>query len=127
MQSSRRLKRWMTVVALAGVAVGIPLGVTIHKAYLQANSQELPWLVRGLKDKYQLRPDQVQQVRAVLQKRELDTKMAYSAKHELLPAELRNQIQDIKRTADERIDAVLDSDQRERYRKDARRALSANK
>jgi hypothetical protein len=127
MQSSRRLKRWMTLVGLAGLAAGIPLGVTIHKAYLQANSQELNWLVRGLKEEYDLRPKQVQLVRAVLQQREFDSRSAYSANHTQLPAELRNKIQDIKRTADERIYAVLDSNQRERYRKDASKALSANK
>ena len=127
MQSSSRLKRWMTIVGLAGLAAGIPLGVTIHKAYMQANSQELPWLVRGLEEKYGLRPDQVRLVRAVLQERDRETKAAFAANHHSLPAELRNDVETIKRRADERIDAVLDSTQRGRYRKDAQKAVSAGK
>jgi hypothetical protein len=120
MQSSTRMKRWMTLVGLAGLAAGIPLGVTVHKAYLQANAKELPWLVRELEAKYELKPDQLRLVRAILQRRDRSTKKAYAAKHELLPFELRNEIQNIKRKADERIDAVLDSTQREQYRKDTR-------
>jgi len=72
------------------------LGVTFHKAYLQANSKELPWLVRELEAKYELKPDQVRRVRAILQQRDRSTKKAYAAKHELLPFELRNEIQNIK-------------------------------
>ena len=133
MESRARLKRWMTLVGLAGLAAGIPVGVALNRAFREPLIEDTPWLQLFQVD-YHLTATQLHQVRRILAVREraivaVYTRMGHDVPSEFhdAPSELSLTIKSIKRRADARIEAVLDSVQLDQYMKARPTADSASK
>jgi hypothetical protein len=106
----------MTLVGLAGVAAGIPVGVALTQWLREPLIEDSPWL-QDFADEFHLTALQLHQVRRVLAMREREIVEAYAHRGYDMPAELSRTIRTIRRRADERIEAVLDSAQHDRYMK----------
>ncbi len=133
MESSARLKRWMTLVGLAGMAAGIPVGVALNQALREPLIEDSPWLQR-FKVEFVLTATQLHRVRRVLAMREREIVRVYTRLGHDIPSEFHNapselsvKVDSIKRRADERIEAVLDRAQLDRYMKARRTADSQSK
>ena len=119
MQSGSQLKRWMTGIGLAGVAAGTAIGLAMPEVYASVFPTAVddnPHLVR-MRERYDLNTDQMRLIRAVIKDRQARI-MTYVVSGGQLSTEMENTVKMIERQADDRIDAVLDSQQREQYRKD---------
>lgn len=125
MDPSKRLKRWMSLIGLAGLFAGVPIGITLHQLWEAQEVIDSPLLQR-FHDRYRLDAKQMHLVRSILLEKGRETLEVYSRKYDRLSPELQKEIEDINRRADERIEVVLDSIQVERYRKD-RKADSESK
>ena len=133
MESRARLKRWMTLVGLAGLVAGIPVGVALNETLREPLVEDSPWLQHFQVD-FDLSAKQLNKVRRVLAVRERNivevyTRMGHdvSSGFHHAPSELSRTIDSIKRQADARIEAVLDSDQLDQYMKARPKADSARK
>ena len=120
------MKRWMTLVGLAGVVAGIPVGVALNQSLREPLIEDSPWLQR-FKAVFQLSATQLHQIRRVLAVQEREILDVYVRLGHNIPPELSGKIKSIKRRADERIQAVLDTDQLDRYRKARQTADSTDK
>ena len=126
MGSRASLKRWMTLVGLAGLAAGIPIGVVLDQTLREPLIEDSPWL-RRFKIEFTLSATQLHQVRRVLAVQEREILDVYIRLGHDIPPALSGKIDSIKRRADERIQAVLDTAQLDRYMKARRTADSASK
>ena len=117
MKSDARLKKWMMCIGLSGLATGVALGWSIPTAFSAERPKDDLWLNRAKAD-YNLRPDQVRIIRAVLIQKELDiTSIKTSIPNDRLDDMHRRRVEAARRKADDRILVVLDEDQREQYSK----------
>lgn len=119
MQSGSQLKRWITCIGLAGMAAGAAIGLAMPQVYASVFPpvvEDDPHLLR-MQDRYHLNGDQMRLIRTVIKDRQARI-MTFVVSGGQLSAEMENTIKMIERQADDRIDAVLDSRQREQYRKD---------
>ena len=116
MRPSNRLKLWMNVVGLSAFVAGIAVGLSMPSIYAAIDpvTDDSPWLVK-FREEYQLRPDQVEQIRRIWERREAEIRMVYE--QDSVPEPLKNKMDEAKRRADDRIEVVLDSAQREKYRR----------
>ena len=126
MDSRARLKRWMTLVGLAGLAAGIPLGVVLSQTFRQPLVADSPWLLR-FKSEFDLSTTQLHQVRRVLAVQEREIVKVYIRMGQSVPPELSEKVDRIKQQADERIQAALDTAQLDRYMKARQMADPASK
>ena len=119
MQSGSQLKRSMMSVGLAGLAAGLAIGVAVPGVYASAfpaAPKDDPHLLR-MHERYALDHDQMRLIRAVIKDRQARI-MTFVVSGGQLSVEMESTIKMIERQADDRINAVLDSKQREQYRKD---------
>ena len=108
----------MMCIGLSGLATGVALGWSIPTAFSAERPKDGLWLIRAKAD-YHLRPEQVRIIRAVLIQRELDiTRIKTSIPNDQLDAVRRQQVEEARRKADDRILVVLDEDQQEQYSED---------
>jgi len=109
----------MTSVGLAGLAAGLAMGLAMPQVYASVFPPPVdddPHLTR-MRERYALDRDQMRLVRAVIKDRQARI-MSFVVAGGQLSAEMENTIKLIERQADDRIEAVLDSRQREQYRTD---------
>ncbi len=115
---SRRIRSWMWGVALASFLAGLGVGLSVPVAYaaLKDPDQDNLWL-QQFATTYDLSWQQVEKVRLVLQAREQEILEAVSSHREILPPQLLVRLEEARRSADDRIQVVLDSAQLAKYRK----------
>lgn len=110
----------MTSVGLAGLVSGLTLGLAMPQVYGAVFPPEPPDdppnLLRMQKD-YRLDNDQMRLIRAVLRDRDAKVVTIVVAGGQL-PVGMEESITQVRRHADDRIYAVLDSKQRKLYRND---------
>ena len=117
MHSSGELKTWITVVALVCLATGFAVGMAMPRVYASMYPDPGPLHLQRMQEVYGLTADQIRVMKKVLMDKELRI-MAFVVSAGQLPPEMDAHIKMINRQADDRIEAVLDSRQREQYRKD---------
>jgi len=118
----RRVRVWVVGVGLAGLCSGLALGWAADRVIGSwwptdpgdSNTEMVEILAR----KYGLTREQQSQIRMVLKARDRHMLEEYRKHARSLPGPLSSEIMSVRRHADERIYAVLRTDQREQYLKD---------
>jgi hypothetical protein len=120
-----RAARWLIAVAagcfLSGIVVGL-VAPAITAAFsgqdrqLDADEQFLQEFAR----RYRLSNGQVELARAVLSERQQKRAEILLSDPQRLPEDLRSRYEQVQRHADQRLYALLDDQQRAKYREDAR-------
>ena len=120
MHSSGELKRLVSIVAGVCMAAGLALGTSLPHAYgrmtldpRDPNVVHAQWM----RDKYGLSSDQVQLLLTVLATKDAEI-LALVKNPKTLTDDGERGVQKISRMAEDRVEAVLDSAQRAKYRKD---------
>lgn len=101
----------------AGIALGLAIPV-VAATFSEREPRPDEDYVRQLADRYELSDDQARRIRMVLHQRDLDHRQLLSDLR-ALPDELRRQVIEIDRRAEERIKFVLTPAQRERFLRDS--------
>ena len=120
--------QWMLVaVAVANFAAGIGVGVAAPSALAamrepaaeNPDQQFVQSYVRRFQEQFELRPDQIRDLRAILLQFYNDkVRIATSAGYQQWPAALQTQLVQAQRQMEKRIDWILDEKQRELYRRE---------
>ena len=120
----RRVRAWVVGVGLAALCSGVALGWAAERVigtwWPSDSGDGNTEMVEILARKYGLTREQQSQIRMVLRARDRHMLQEYRKHARSLPVPLRSEIMSVRRHADERIYAVLRTDQREQYRKDLR-------
>ncbi len=120
MRPANRLKLWLNAVGLSAFVAGVAVGLSVPAIYatIEPVTDDSPFLVL-LREEYQLRPGQMEQIRRIWEQREAEIEIVNRMVYELdsVPVFLKNRVDEAKRRADDRIEVVLDSVQREKYRR----------
>lgn len=127
MQEGPRLKRWIVLLSLAWLAVGVVLGLALPRLYeavLPPVRGEL-WL-QAFQAKYEPSAAQLRLIQKVLAVKQREIMVVYQEQANDLPETIRRQIEVINVRADDRIEAVLDDRQRRLYRMDRKDGVSAD-
>lgn len=122
-RASLGAKRWVVAAAATSFIAGIGVGLAVPPILaVVAPAEQHDFderYVRHLTARYGLDREQVQQVRMVLEAKDLEKRRALLHDLEQLPDPLRDAVRRADRVAEERIKYVLTDTQRERFLRDS--------
>lgn len=124
-QTVRTVRAWLAGVAaaalLAGVAIGLALprlGEWLAADAAAAQDDANAELVRRYTERYGLDEAQARLLRMVLASSTVEESLVLRQHIDRYPDDVRDQVANVKRRADERVEALLDDRQRELYWQD---------